>query len=168
MIELTKECVTCKKELPFTEFSRDRTAKHGFKYNCKCCRASRRKELDLLNPEVLILQRKRTYSINKDKRLLENKQNYIKNKAKHIAKARKYDLSKINRTPTWVSKKDMKKVETLYLLSDRLTRCLQLSFHVDHEIPLRGKRVSGLHIFENLRVIPATTNLQKGNKWQIY
>ena len=37
-------------------------------------------------------------------------------------------------------------------------------WHVDHIIPLRGKEVCGLHIWNNIQVIPKTLNLQKGNK----
>lgn len=39
-----------------------------------------------------------------------------------------------------------------------------IPFHVDHILPLKGTEVSGFHVWNNLRVIPARTNLQKGNR----
>lgn len=38
---------------------------------------------------------------------------------------------------------------------------------VDHEIPLRGRLVSGLHVLENLRVIPRSDNQKKSNLWRV-
>jgi hypothetical protein len=42
-----------------------------------------------------------------------------------------------------------------------------VEWHVDHEIPLAGKFVSGLHTWNNLRVIPAIENIRKGNSFGV-
>ena len=38
-------------------------------------------------------------------------------------------------------------------------------WHVDHIIPLQGKIVSGLHVVDNLQVIPGSENSRKGNRF---
>ena len=44
----------------------------------------------------------------------------------------------------------------------------KLEWHVDHVIPLRGKLVSGLHVWNNFAVIPKVENLRKGNYHSVH
>jgi hypothetical protein len=66
------------------------------------------------------------------------------------------------RTPKWA---DLKEIRKFYDLSHWMTKVTGIEHHVDHEIPLNGKLVSGLHIAENLRVLPGPENLAKGSKF---
>jgi len=66
------------------------------------------------------------------------------------------------RTPKW---SDKNKINDIYNEAVILEKETGKKYHVDHIIPLRGKKVSGLHIPENLRIIPAKENLKKGNKF---
>jgi hypothetical protein len=84
---------------------------------------------------------------------------------KRRAQRVKDKAGKINRTPKWLTKKDIKAMENIYAKSARKTLETGILHHVDHIIPLRGKLVSGLHVPSNLQVIPAKENLVKNNTY---
>jgi len=65
-------------------------------------------------------------------------------------------------TPGWVDKEGIRR---FYEECVRLSEQMGVDFEVDHEIPLKGKYVSGLHIPENLKVISHNLNKTKGNKF---
>lgn len=68
------------------------------------------------------------------------------------------------RTPVWLTSLDHKAIATVYIEAARLTKKTGVEHQVDHELPLRGRSVSGLHVPLNLRVITRTENLIKSNK----
>lgn len=61
-------------------------------------------------------------------------------------------------TPPWV---DLQAIAAVYLLRDKLTQETGIEHHVDHIIPINGKKVTGLHVAANLCVIPATENIRR-------
>lgn len=81
-------------------------------------------------------------------------------RAENLARAINRQLAKIQRTPKWANKEKIKKV---YLEAALLTAETGIKYHVDHIVPLRGKLVSGLHVENNLRAIPAKENMRKHN-----
>jgi hypothetical protein len=69
--------------------------------------------------------------------------------------------SQLRATPFW---SERGQIALLYKEARRLTMETGIEHHVDHVVPLRGKRVSGLHVFANLRIITADENKRKSNK----
>jgi len=66
------------------------------------------------------------------------------------------------RVPMWLSEDDKWMIAQVYELAELRTKMFGFPWHVDHVVPLNGKRVSGLHVPQNLQVIPWIDNLRKG------
>ena len=71
----------------------------------------------------------------------------------------------LQRTPAWDS--DAHLIIAKYQLANMLSKASGIEHHVDHIIPLQGRKISGLHVFSNLRVIPGSDNVKKSNKFPI-
>ena len=82
-----------------------------------------------------------------------------KNPARVVAKTARYRSMKLQATPGWANHAEIQKV---YDLAARF-RGLGCDFHVDHQIPLQGRRVCGLHVHNNLHIIEAKANRSKAN-----
>ena len=70
----------------------------------------------------------------------------------------------LNATPLWA---DFDAIKVEYQLANWCSEVTGIKYHVDHIVPLQGKLVCGLHVPNNLRVIPAVDNMRKHNKFTI-
>ena len=62
-------------------------------------------------------------------------------------------------TPSWLTPDQKRQIKEIY------KNCPK-GHHIDHVIALLGKNVCGLHVPWNLKAIPITENLKKGNRVQ--
>ncbi len=65
-------------------------------------------------------------------------------------------------TPAWADRCAMR---VIYEQARRITRETGIQHDVDHIVPLKSKLVCGLHVHCNLRVIPASENAKKNNRY---
>ena len=67
-------------------------------------------------------------------------------------------------TPKWLSPNQLMEIRLKYRLAIEMTRATGVRYAVDHEIPIHGESVCGLHVPWNLKVITQEENLRKSNK----
>lgn len=71
---------------------------------------------------------------------------------------------KLQATPPWLNKEDLKQIDAIYVCAKETTNLAGFDCSVDHIVPLRGKDVCGLHVPWNLRVVSRSYNSKKHNK----
>ena len=74
-------------------------------------------------------------------------------------------VSKLQRTPNWLSAEHLKQIKLFYWESAELSKLVGEFYNVDHIVPLQGKTVSGLHVPWNLQILTAKENSLKGNRF---
>jgi 5-methylcytosine-specific restriction endonuclease McrA len=67
-------------------------------------------------------------------------------------------------TPKWLSPEQRMEIRLKYRLAIEMSRATGIRHAVDHEVPIQGEEVCGLHVPWNLRVITQEENLKKSNK----
>ena len=79
-------------------------------------------------------------------------------KAQECAKSMKYYANKLKALPKWITKEQLKEIETIYINRPK-------GYEIDHIIPLQSKTVCGLHVPWNLQYLTKIENVRKGNKY---
>lgn len=149
-------------------FGFNKSKKDGFATECKECKRKKDLEYVAKNRETAKQRSAEWYKNNKDY-ALERMKDYGKqwlreNKDKNCSKSNKYRAAKLKAVAKWVDKEHQWLIDEVYSLAKSRSECTGVLWHVDHIVPLQGKNVCGLHVVENLQVIPAKDNLTKGNK----
>jgi hypothetical protein len=92
-------------------------------------------------------------------------QHYLKNKTQFVAARARRRAKQANATPIWLTPIHKAQIQEMYDVAAARETQTGVKYHVDHIIPITGKKVSGMHVPWNLQVITATENLSKG--WRI-
>lgn len=84
----------------------------------------------------------------------------IRRPSANTRRAKLYRKKLKQATPPWA---DKVAIRLLYARAKQLTAETGVRYSVDHDIPLRGEFVWGLHVHYNLVVVPLEYNMRKGN-----
>ena len=142
-----KHCHQCDTTKHYNDFYKNKVKLDGLQTQCKDCMKVRNKVWYSNNTEYHNeLMRKHSK---------ENRSIYNARDAKRRA-------SELNATPSWA---DQNQIKRIYNLCRKVSEKTGVEHHVDHIIPLQGKDICGLHVENNLAIIPAKMNLSKGNSF---
>lgn len=171
-----KTCTTCGTEKSFDEFHKQARGFGGVKAICKICTKDyRRANKDSVNMSTAkwkssnkahIADYNKTYRENNpDIVRIANKSWRDNNRAHKTALESKRRAKQRNATPAWLTKEQEADIKAMYILAKKLEKLCNISYHVDHIVPLAGKGVCGLHVPWNLQILPASVNIVKSNKY---
>lgn len=127
----------------------------------------RAREWAAANPDKRAQSIKKWREENRDQHNAVNRDWNARNKPKKAALEAKRRAAILQRTPNWLTDDDLWIIEEAYDLAALRTQTFGFAWHVDHVIPLQGRKVSGLHVPENLQVIPGSDNVKKHNSYTV-
>lgn len=105
--------------------------------------------------------RKQWQEANLDKRREKDRRWQEANPDKHNAKEARRRATKKSATPSWANQEEIK---YFYTKSKELEQLTGVKHHVDHIYPLKSDFLCGLHVENNLQVLPAVENCSKNNR----
>ena len=174
------KCKSCVSEYnrEYRKKNRNRIIENDLRYAANHREEARKRAIQWRrdNPERTKEKDRRYYQNNRERELEHSKQRHIKNAEANKqrsqqwrkdnpdrvnAQVAKRRADKIQATPKWAN---LKSIEHLYALAVMLTEINEVSYQVDHVVPLNSDLVCGLHCEDNLRVITAEENNTKKNK----
>ena len=167
MTTLTKTCSKCGCTKPLDAFYKQATGALGVLSRCKECKKQENHDWNTRNREKTRLAGKTWALKNPEKRAQALKawkifhKQHVKNYARTNNAQRR--AAKMLRVSAWADPIRIKAYYDVCAFFNEVNGYTK--YHVDHVIPLQGKTVSGLHVHNNLQIIPASENISKGNRY---
>src|SRR3990167_8912755 len=159
-----KSCPKCKKVKLRSEFYVASREASGLQCWCKECQKIAGQNLVKKNPERQMDRTRRWRKANTEKHNAYGAKNRKLYPAFHAARSMRQRAIKLRAIPSWANQFF---IDEIYDLAARRSaiKCGGIKkWDVDHIVPLKSPLICGLHVHNNLRVIPATDNYKKGNR----
>jgi hypothetical protein len=165
----TKLCPKCNKTLPVDSFFKNKNRKDGLQGYCKKCKCLRDRQYDFENKDKVneAARKRRSNEETRNSHLRALKKYRESHKAIRAKLQMDRKSAKLQRTPLWLTEFDRLKIKCYYQVASMRSRESGQNWHVDHIIPLQGENVCGLHVPNNLQIIPAIENMRKNNHYEV-
>ena len=191
-MEARKECLDCQESKIITDFCLTKWTKDGRNNRCKECVNAKARRKYQANKQEESVKRKNRRAINpepdrkyrsenrekcleRSRKWKEKNKDYCRSyyqeyekrrdKSQVAERTRRRAVAKNNACPPWLTSSHRREMRLMFLLAQDLTARTGVKYHVDHIMPLKNNFCCGLHVPWNLRVIKASENLKKGNKF---
>jgi hypothetical protein len=175
-MEKSKVCTKCGIDKPYSHYAKDSRALSGTQSSCKSCQAAwnvankdkKKATWDAYkekHKEAIAAKNAALYQKNKETYLLVKKQWYQNNKGRKNFLTAKRRAQMLKATPQWDEELNELVLSEAYKLAKLRENVTGIKWHVDHIVPLQGKTVCGLHVWNNVQVITAAENQKKLNTW---
>lgn len=187
----SKICSGCNELKTFSSFAVNKSSSDGYHSKCKVCKkayhkewynrnkaakSAKNKEYKVLNADKYSAQQKEYYRNTKEQRKAYHQDWYSKNKDRVLAQQKSYYEANKDK----VFAKTIARSRHQYAMYSRLSKAYKAEidgmyqftsifsgFEVDHIVPIKGEKVSGLHTPSNLQVLSREENRRKRNNFSV-
>ena len=162
-----KTCTKCGVDKTFDFFHKDKTRRDGLRSCCKACVSAYMTQNHVKNKDKIVAKVTAWVAANRDKHKAKCSRWAKNNPATVNARTARRYAAKTKATPAWLTQDDRWLIAEAYDLAKIREKLFGFPWEVDHIVPLRGKRVSGLHVPWNLCVVPCSDNRRKSNTFEV-
>lgn len=160
-----KTCIRCNITKSLDSFHKHKGMKDGHLNKCSVCVKECVVEWRLLNPDARKIERenlrKKNNKLTREQYLAKRKKNAIGRNASSLKYA--YKRRRLEEK-MFVSELDEFVFEEAAKLCKLREKATGFKWHIDHIVPMMHKKACGLNTAYNLQVVPASWNVQKGNR----
>ena len=157
---MIKFCYKCKENKILDTFCKNKSKKDGYSDECKFCKKQQDKQYYAKNLDAVKATVAKYRIANPEKAKQAKKVSVLKKKDQYQQRKNailaKYRASKLEATPLWFEKDQIKIV---------YQKAKEWGFEVDHIVPLKSKKVCGLHCWANLQLLDPMINVIKSNRY---